>query len=208
MSLFLPLFPLNLVAFPGEQLNLHIFEPRYKQLINDCLSDDSPFGIPSYINNKIEFGTMVNIIEVYKVYKDGRMDLKTRGEVAIKIESFENPAKGRPYAGGEVTLIENIEDQASGQSKMIAMLREFYDRLAIEAQVPLGSEVNTFDIAHKIGLSLDQEYELLQIPKKSERVNFIVDHLARFIPKLGKAEEVKERIRMNGHFRHLDKLNF
>ncbi|MGI9543015.1 MAG: LON peptidase substrate-binding domain-containing protein [Cyclobacteriaceae bacterium] len=208
MSLFLPLFPLNLVAFPGEQLNLHIFEPRYKQLVNDCFTGDSPFGIPSYIHNKIEYGTMINIIEVYKVYKDGRLDLKTRGEVVIKIESFENPIKGKQYAGGQVTLIEDIDDHAPQQSKMTLMLQELYDKLTIEAKVPIGSDVNTYDIAHKIGLSMEQEYELLQIPRKSERVDYIVDHLSQFIPKLSRVEEVKERIRMNGHFKRLDKLNF
>ena len=67
MTNFIPIFPLALVVFPGEELNLHIFEPRYKQLVNEQIASKKPFGIPVVINNAIaELGTMVEIIEVTK----------------------------------------------------------------------------------------------------------------------------------------------
>ena len=89
MSDEIGLFPLNLVVFPGERLNLHIFEPRYKQLIKDCLESGSTFGIPSYVLNKTEFGTEVQIEEVTKTYSDGRMDIKTIGISVIEVLDFE-----------------------------------------------------------------------------------------------------------------------
>src|SRR5690606_34330878 len=105
MSKFLPLFPLNLVAFPGESLNLHIFEPRYKQLIQDCLLMKTNFGLPSFVFNTIEYGTEMEIVKVVKEYEDGRLDIKTKGTNILKIESFINPLEGKLYAGGEVTIL-------------------------------------------------------------------------------------------------------
>jgi Lon protease-like protein len=80
MTNFIPIFPLEIVVYPGEQLHLHIFESRYKQLINDCYTNNKPFGIPTVLNNGIaEMGTLVSITEVSKVYDDGKMNIKTKG---------------------------------------------------------------------------------------------------------------------------------
>ena len=69
MTNFIRIFPLAIVVYPGEELNLHIFEPRYKQLINECHESNKPFGIPSVIKNNVtELGTLVDIIEMSKVY--------------------------------------------------------------------------------------------------------------------------------------------
>ena len=73
------LFPLNIVAYPGELVNLHIFEPRYKDLVRDCIEAESTFGIPTYNGKTMSYGTEVEILKVEKVYKDGRMDIRTRG---------------------------------------------------------------------------------------------------------------------------------
>ena len=80
MTNFIPIFPLGIVVYPGEHLNLHIFEPRYRQLIKDSFESKKPFGIPAVIENKMqEYGSMVEIIELSKVYENGEMDIKTKG---------------------------------------------------------------------------------------------------------------------------------
>ena len=62
MTNFIPIFPLGIVVYPGEQVNLHIFEPRYKQLINDCFVTKKPFGIPAVLDNNVsEMGTLVKV---------------------------------------------------------------------------------------------------------------------------------------------------
>ena len=69
MTNFIPIFPLAIVVYPGEQLNLHIFEPRYKQLVTECFELKKPFGIPAVINDKIsEMGTLVQVKEISKLY--------------------------------------------------------------------------------------------------------------------------------------------
>ena len=80
MTNLIPIFPLPLVAYPDEKLNLHIFEPRYKQLIKECEAQQKPFGIIPIINQKpSEFGTLMALTEITKVYDDGKMDIKTKG---------------------------------------------------------------------------------------------------------------------------------
>jgi uncharacterized protein len=68
----LPLFPLQSIFFPGETVPLHIFESRYKQLINDCRAEAITFGIPVFINNQMKFGTEVQLVEVVNTYGGGR----------------------------------------------------------------------------------------------------------------------------------------
>ena len=83
---FIPIFPLAIVVFPGESLNLHIFEPRYKELITDCFAEKKPFGIPTVIKSNVaEMGTLVEIEEIVAVHPDGKMDIKTKG---IKVFSI------------------------------------------------------------------------------------------------------------------------
>lgn len=108
------LFPLNIVVYPEEKLNLHIFEPRYRALISEALQQDRMFGIPSYVLNKIEYGTTVYIEKVVKTYADGRMDIITRGKKIFKVIRFENPAPQKLYAEGEVAFLPiNFDSNAS-----------------------------------------------------------------------------------------------
>jgi len=77
MTNFIPIFPLALVVYPGEELNLHIFEPRYKQLIAECFEMKKNFGIPSVINDKMaDLGTLVEIKEIVKTEENGEMDIR------------------------------------------------------------------------------------------------------------------------------------
>ena len=80
MTNFIPIFPLGIVVFPGEKLHLHIFEPRYKQLINECKESGKPFGIPTVISNRMnEMGTLVELKDIVQTYDNGEMDIKHRG---------------------------------------------------------------------------------------------------------------------------------
>ena len=86
MTNFIPIFPLGIVVYPGENVNLHIFEPRYKQLVKECHENKKPFGIPAVLDNKLqENGTLVNVIELSKMYDNGEMDIKTKGEKVFRM---------------------------------------------------------------------------------------------------------------------------
>ncbi len=86
MTNFIPVFPLGIVVYPGEALNLHIFEARYKQMITECSASGRPFGIPTVIGNKLrDMGTLVEVVEVNAVYDSGEMDIKTKGIQVFRI---------------------------------------------------------------------------------------------------------------------------
>ncbi|MFY7825720.1 MAG: LON peptidase substrate-binding domain-containing protein [Flectobacillus sp.] len=210
MQKFLPLFPLNLVVFPLEDLNLHIFEPRYRQLIKDAVLHDSSFGIPAFIDGKMQgFGTEVKIVSVYKVYEDGRMDIKTQGVRVFRILDFQNPVEGKLYAGGDVETLKDPEIKPPVLPKLIEQIADLYTLLNEENKFnPQKPQPYSYQIAHKIGLSIEKEYELLKMPTETERQAYISAHLDKVLPVLHELERTKERIRMNGHFKNLDPLNF
>lgn len=209
MEVEIPLFPLNLVAFPGEQLNLHIFEPRYKQLLKDCLEHQSTFGIPSYVLNKIDYGTEVEIVDVVKMYEDGRADISVQATQVFRVQEFKNPWKDRDYAGGSVTYMEmDFHEDMELKLRMLDLCQELFSWLQMEDRVPLDQDTTVFTVAHKIGLKLEEELELIKLPREVDRQHFIINHLKNILPALERAERAKERIRLNGHFKHLDPLKF
>lgn len=209
MSVELPIFPLNIVAFPGEGVNLHIFEPRYKDLVNDCLEEGLTFGIASHVLNKIELGTEVKITEVTKKYPDGRMDIKTQGLCTLEIVDFYNPWKEKLYAGGNVKFLENTSDTDLSQLvEFKELVGELFGWLG-EIDVPDVSDINSvYDIGHKIGFKPEEEYTLLEMTKESERLAYAITHLKQLIPALERAQNAQDRIKQNGHFKHLDPLTF
>lgn len=204
------LFPLNIVAFPGESVNLHIFEPRYKALVNDCLAGQKTFGIPAYVMNKIELGTEVEITEVTKTYDDGRMDIKTKALDGFKVEEFWNPWGENEYAGGRITYLAT-SDSTTNQSKLYEF-KEMVAKLFVwlgEMDVPDISSINSvFDIGHKIGFKPEEEYALLKMSAENERLDYAIRHLEHLLPALERAQNAQERIKQNGHFKHLDPLKF
>ena len=96
MTNFIPIFPLGIVVYPGEDLNLHIFEPRYKQLTKECHEQKRPFGIPTVIEKKVQdYGSLVEVIEITKVHDNGELDIKTKGQRVFRILGRASRAKDR-----------------------------------------------------------------------------------------------------------------
>jgi len=206
---YLPFFPLKLAAFPGEQLNLHVFEPRYKQLINECIEESKTFGIPVFGENMRKFGSEMELVRVVKRYPDGEMDIITRCLRAFEIVTFDEKAPGKLYSGGEIEPIENIHDGSEEQWQDLKRLgKELISVLKMNEALDVDLLTNSFELAHKLGLSLEQEYDMLQMPCESQRQTYMINHLERALPLIREMENAKDRIKMNGHFQHHDPLNF
>ena len=206
MTNFIPIFPLAIVVYPGEDLNLHIFEPRYKQLINDCVAQKKRFGIPSVINNKQEeFGTIVEILEVVKQYENGEMDIKTRGISVFQIIESIEEIPGKLYRGAIVSHISNTENgNQTLMLKLIEFTRKVHGFLGVKKEFKKEDELlNSFDVAHHLGLSLKEEYELLRLTFELQRQEFLRKHLLRVMKVLHEMEQLKEKIHLNGHFKNL-----
>ena len=206
--MYLPFFPLQLVAFPGEALNLHIFEPRYRQLLADVEAGELLFGICTYTDQLTGFGTAVRLEDITNRYEDGRLDIKTRGVQAFKILSFDNPMQGKPYAGGEIAYLPSDPRVGSAlQYEFVFYLKEVLFLLDYQTAVD-PETVTSYTFAHKVGLSLEEELALLQLVSEEERVIYLIQHFKRMIPTMKAIQQAKEKIKLNGHFKHLDPLNF
>lgn len=206
MTNFIPIFPLGIVVYPGEQLNLHIFEPRYKQLITECHEQKKPFGIPTVINNKLQdFGSLVQITEITKVHDNGEMDIRTRGEKVFRILEIIKEIPEKLYSGAIVNYPDNQEQgNAELMRKVLAGIRDLHRLLKVSKDFSkTDEEMNTYDVAHHIGLTLEEEYELLGLMEERQRQEYLKRHLAKVIPMVAGMEQLKEKIKLNGHFKNL-----
>lgn len=209
MTLTLAMFPLEMVVFPGEKLALHIFENRYQQLIADCETTQITFGIPAYINKTMTYGTEVKLEVVQKRYETGASDVICRGLRAFKISEFYPNYEDRLYAGATVEYLEDIADALPGQAySFYNLVQRFYEVLGIDGPgVPL-EEVTSYSFAHKLGLFLEQELELLKRTKESDRYSYLIDHLSATIKIAEQINRTRRLIELNGHFKNFDPLDF
>lgn len=205
----IPFFPLKSVFFPGEKVPLHIFEDRYKELINDCRREAVTFGIPVYINDTITYGTEVQLVEVVNSYENGSMDVLCVARQVFKVVSFENTLDGKLYAGGIVKYLDNIKDgDIEDKKEVILKLKNLYSMMEVPFTEIDPVLFNPYQLAHKMGLSFEQEYQLLQIPHEKDRLAFILEHLTSTIQVLGEINRTKMLIELNGHFKNFDPLDF
>lgn len=210
MGKFLPLFPLQLVVFPGEKLKLHIFEPRYKQLIAECRDTDATFGIPPYIEGRLaEYGTEMRLLRIFTTYDDGRMDVLTEGVAAFHLDEFIRHIPEKLYYGANVTVLGNsleaypvtTEELARQYAKLHHLMKTGFER------ENFSSKNVSFQIAQEVGLTLSQKIELLSLEKESDRQLMLINHLHTIIPILEGVQETRRRIRENGHFKSLPPIN-
>lgn len=210
MTNFIPIFPLGVVVYPGEALNLHIFEPRYKQLITECQKTVKPFGIPAVIDTRLQdFGTVVQVKEISTTYDNGEMDIKTEGQQVFRILEVINDIPDKLYSGAIVTYPENHQEgHPEVMRRVMNSIRELHRMLNISKEFKKGDdEIKTYDVAHHIGLSLQEEYELLNLMNERQRQEYLKRHLTKVIPMVAEMEGLKEKIKLNGHFKNLSGFN-
>ena len=211
MTNFIPIFPLTIVVYPGEQLNLHIFEPRYKQLVKECADEKKPFGIPAVLGNKMsEMGTLVQVMEITKEYDNGEMDIKTEGLQVFKVLELIKDLPEKLFSGAIVTYPQNVTGgSAALMKKVILGIREIHKTLGVvkDFKKP-DNELTSYDVAHHAGLSIEDEYLLLEFLDELHRQEFLKRHLAKIIPVMENMDLLKGKIKLNGHFKNLPGFNY
>jgi Lon protease-like protein len=212
MTNFIPVFPLGIVVYPGENLNLHIFEPRYKQLVNECYTEGKPFGIPTVINNKLnEMGTLVRITEMVKVYDNGEMDIKTQGICVFRVLEIIKSVPDKLFSGAIVNYPDNKEGPGKPElmQKVVQAIRELHRLLNISKDFnKTDEELVSYDVAHHAGMSLEEEYELLGLLQEEQRQEYLKRHLGKVVPVTAEMETLRERVKLNGHFKNLSSFLF
>jgi uncharacterized protein len=211
MTNFIPIFPLGIVVYPGENLNLHIFEPRYKQLITECHSSGKDFGIPTVIDDRVQdYGSLVQVREIAKVYDNGELDIKTKGTKVFRILEMIKDVPEKLYGGAIVTYPENYEEgNPEIMRRVISGIRELHKLLHVNKDFKkTDEELKSYDVAHHVGFSLHEEYELLGLMDERQRLEYLKRHLTKVIPMVAEMEQLKEKVKLNGHFKNLATFNF
>jgi Lon protease-like protein len=210
MTNFVPIFPLSIVVYPGENLNLHIFEPKYKQLISECFLQKRPFGMPVVIDNKLnELGTLVDIVEISKTYESGEMDVRTQGQRVFRVLEIIHEVPDKLYSGAIVSyLVNNEQGKKELMGRVIAAIRELHKLLKVTKPLLENEEqLSSYDVAHHAGLTLQEEYEFLSLTSEMQRQEYLKRHLAKVLPVVAEMELLKEKIKLNGHFKNTKGFN-
>ncbi len=198
----IPLFPLELVLFPGRSLPLHIFEPRYREMTRDCLETKSPFGIVLTQSNAIaQTGCTAFIVKVLKQYDDGRSDILTIGQKVFRLLQTYNE---KSYMEADVRFLEEVGQQAESEiSQKLAELFDQCHRVLYNQEAPRFQAEENFSFAFHVGAELPLELEfrqaLLELRSEAERQKSLVEHLTELYPQLERRERVRGKATGNGH---------
>lgn len=207
MTKFLPLFPLGIVTFPGELVNLHIFEPRYKQLIKHCEDEGTTFGIVPFLEKKLMLlGTEMELISIEKVYANGEMDVRTRGVGLFKIEEFYNKTEGKLYGAGDVISLDiDTDTDFFVNQQIMELTEELFGLLDIRKPLPNihDNGFSSYSLGHLVGFNVEQEYELLTMRNEYDRQVYMLKHLERLLPIIREMQRLQERAKLNGHFKNI-----
>jgi len=201
MTNFIPIFPLDAVIYPDETLSLHIYKPRYQQLVRECLSEQKPFGIPAHVDNKtLEYGTLVEILSVNREQEDGSMDITVKGIRVFRILEVVSQVPDKMYSGAIVNYPENDKMKVHPNLSRLIYdeVKRLYTMLNIENRLPDETqEWTSYDIAHKLGLTRAQEYELLSIFNEVQRMEYLRRYFNSIMPEVDDLELLKSRISLN-----------
>lgn len=198
MSSLLPLFPLELVLLPGVPLPLHIFEPRYQEMITECIEQKKPFGVVRASSEGVaDIGCTAEIMSVLKKYDDGRMDILTRG-----VDRFEviEVNEGRSFLQAEIALVQDDEEEegrpAKPASEMVTQAVRLHAEIAkLAGTEPAGPDEHatnlSFLLAGSLPLDLDFKQTLLATLSEAKRLEAVVGYLEAILPGLRRAAKAR-----------------
>jgi uncharacterized protein len=153
----------------------------------------------------------VKITELVKVYDSGEMDIRTQGLRIFRVLEMIKSVPDKLFSGAIVNYPDNIESTGKRQlmQKVINAIRELHRLLNITKDFHKpDEELASYDIAHHAGLSLEQEYELLGLLREEQRQEYLKRHLSRVLPVIAEMETLKEKVKLNGHFKNLSSFKF
>ncbi len=157
-----------------------------------------------------EFGCIVEIIEISKIYDDGKMDIKTKGLKLFRLLELINEIPEKLYGGAIVNYPNNTTVAYKANTENVLQLaRKLHDEINVVKDFKMPDiEITSYDLAHHIGLSLEEEYEFLTLLQEDQRIEFVKRHLNKMLAELEKLSQLKSKIILNGHFKELGGFNF
>ena len=202
MSALLPLFPLDVVLLPGAPLPLHIFEPRYKEMINECLKQKRSFGIVRTKDEGfVNVGCTAEIINVLKTYADGRMNILTEGQKRFEVLQVNQE---RSFLQAEVFyLVDDDENDLPLSAEQEKAVRLHGEIMQLAGAQPEKTEISGGQLAYRLAGSLpfdpDFQQALLEMNSEADRVRAVISFFERILPVLQRNAVAKRRAGGNGH---------
>ena len=198
-----PLFPLGIVALPSEAVPLHVFEPRYRAMIAECLESGSEFGIVWASEDGLrQIGCACEIAEVLERHEDGRMDILTRGTRPFRlVEAHDDHL---PYPSGTVEWLDDKSEQLDA-----ATVDAAHDAYATLVQQATDAEperdrlgaMGAYDMAATVDFGLEAKQGLLSLRSENARLRLVTRLLRAALKRLDFIERAQARARSNGKVR-------
>ena len=200
MGSLLPLFPLDVVLFPGTPLPLHIFEPRYKEMIGECLNQKNFFGvIRAQESTLADVGCTAEILAVTKTYDDGRMDIVAQGRQRFELLEVNQE---RTFLRGEILYVEDEPEKptAEERARAIELHRQILALASAQQDIPEGEDSPlSYQLAGSLPLDLDFKQNLLGLRSEARRIQTVIAYFESILPNLRRAVQIRHKAGGNGH---------
>ena len=193
------LFPLGIVLLPTERVPLHIFEPRYRELIAECLDEDLEFGMLLADDDGIrEIGTRAGVVEVLERFEDGRLNVLVEGHERFRVVAL---TQGRSFHTGEVEpLVDSSEPAAPADvERTLALFRNLVEVADTEVdEPPADSDELSYALAARVDFGAELKQELLELRSEPQRLRRVAELLERATKAVTVEREVRQRASTNG----------
>ena len=186
-AIILPYFPLSIFLFPGEDIPLHIFEPRYKQLIEDARTLGITFAIPYVIDQDIqEFGCEVRLKEIVAEKPGGRMVIVVESVSLVQIDSYHKKLEGKLYAGGTIRRMPCSDPVES--EELLGLIENYMDQFDKDF-LTLGAKsvITRQEVMIALNLSSDDKYQFICMPDAKQKEGYLAGQL-RYLGMIRKQE--------------------
>jgi Lon protease-like protein len=202
----IPLFPLNVVLFPGTRLPLHIFEHRYRVMVRRCLGEELEFGIILATESGVAtVGCTAAITQRLKEYPDGRLEILTEGRSVFRVVELLEQREYREaiveYLAEDITPISKSELQ-SKESSLLSVFQEchslLYDQPWVTATSGKIGDLS-YRMAARLPLNLEDRQNLLEMRSEPERQDFLIQWMTELVPRLTHQQRARHSIASNGH---------
>ena len=198
-----PLFPLGMVALPSEVVPLHIFEPRYRTMIGECLESEREFGIVWSGEGQVRaIGCAVEITTVVEELPDGRMNILTTGTRPFRVVEEQHDL---PYPAATIEWLDDLVEHPSEPD--VDAARDVYRELVEQAtdnepDAEELAEMTAYDMAATVDFGLDAKQGLLDLRSENARLRLVARLFRAALKRLDFVERAQVRARSNGkvHF--------
>lgn len=198
------LFPLGMVLLPGERVPLHIFEPRYKELIGECLEEEAEFGLVLADDDGLrQVGTLAAVTEVLERLPDGRLNIVVEGRERFRVLHL---TTGRSFETAEVEPIEDEPDSPAEEDveRAVALVGRLAELTETEIEIPdAADEGLSFALGAGVDFGAQRKQQLLELRSERERMRMLAKLLEQAVRAVGMRKELQRRAAGNGQVSEL-----